>query len=231
MSDEIRARLAAVNERIELAARRVGRTAQDITLVAVSKTIDAGVVQRAVDAGVRHLGENRVQEGAEKAPLVQGDGLRWHLIGHLQSNKVRKAVAIFDTIHTVDSVELAEKLDRIAGETGKQPNVLVQLKISEESTKSGAGDELLVSIIETLDASSHVNFKGLMGIPPPTESAEDARPYFKRLRLQLESLNRSRPRERQLTELSMGMSHDFEVAIEEGATLVRVGTAIFGSRH
>jgi PLP dependent protein len=231
MADEIRERLAVVKERIELAAQRTGRTGADVTLVAVSKTIEAAVIQRAVEAGVRDLGENRVQEALRKAPLVSGSGLRWHLIGHLQSNKARSAVANFDTIHSVDSVELARGLDRIAAQSGRHPRVLVQLKVSEEPTKSGAEEQALGSIIETLDAAQHLDLKGLMAIPPAVESAEESRPYFRKLRLMLEDLNRSRLGERKLTELSMGMSHDFEIAIEEGATMVRVGTAIFGSRQ
>jgi pyridoxal phosphate enzyme (YggS family) len=231
MADEIRERLAVVKERIELAAQRAGRTGADVTLVAVSKTVEAAVIQRAVDAGVRDLGENRVQEALRKAPQVSGSGLRWHLIGHLQSNKARSAVATFDTIHSVDSVELARGLDRVAGQIGRRPRVLAQLKVSEEATKSGAEEETLGSIIETLDAAQHLDLKGLMAIPPAVESAEEARPYFRRLRLMLEDLNRSRTSECKLTELSMGMSHDFEIAIEEGATMVRVGTAIFGSRQ
>ena len=231
MADEIRERLAVVKERIELAAQRAGRTGADVTLVAVSKTVEAAVIQRAVDAGVRDLGENRVQEALRKAPQVSGSGLRWHLIGHLQSNKARSAVATFDTIHSVDSVELARGLDRVAGQIGRRPRVLAQLKVSEEATKSGAEEETLGSIIEILDAAQHLDLKGLMAIPPAVESAEEARPYFRRLRLMLEDLNRSRTSECKLTELSMGMSHDFEIAIEEGATMVRVGTAIFGSRQ
>src|SRR5580704_2598942 len=140
MADEIRERLAVVKERIELAAQRAGRTGEDVTLVAVSKTIEAAVIQRAVDAGVRDLGENRVQEALLKAPLVNGAGVRWHLIGHLQSNKARSAVANFDIIHSVDSAELARGLDRIAGQIGRRPCVLVQLKVSEEPTKSGADE-------------------------------------------------------------------------------------------
>jgi pyridoxal phosphate enzyme (YggS family) len=230
MADEIRERLAATRERIRFAAERAGRKAEEITLIAVSKTIGLGPVQQAVDSGIRNLGENRVQEAAEKAPLVKGSGLHWHLIGHLQSNKARRAVATFDTIHTVDSIELAEHLDRLAGETGRRPRVLVQVKLGDELTKSGLLREKLGGVIEALDKARYLELRGLMGIPPMSDVAEDARLYFKQLRLTLEEINRSRPRDRALTELSMGMTHDFEIAVEEGATMVRIGTAIFGAR-
>lgn len=231
MPDEIRDRLARLHERIARAAERARRRAEDITLIAVSKTFDASIVQKAVDAGARDLGENRVQEAAAKAPQVSGAGLRWHLIGHLQSNKARVAVQTFDVIHTVESVELARRLDRIAGEEGRRPTVLVQVALGHEATKSGADENDLPAIVETLDAAAHLDFQGLMTLPPFFDDPEQARGYFRRLREMLENLNRSRAPERRLTELSMGMSHDFEVAIEEGATLVRVGTAVFGARR
>ena len=230
MAEEIRERLARVRDRVARAAEGAGRSAEDITLIAVSKTFDSTTVQKAIDAGARELGENRVQEALAKVGRVHGD-VRWHLIGHLQSNKARQTVETFDMIHTVDSSELAERLDRIAGELGRNPSVLVQVDLAHEATKSGAGETELPSIIETLDSSSHLTFQGLMTLPPFFDSPELTRPYFRRLREILEGLNRSRSYERRLTELSMGMSHDFEVAIEEGATMVRVGTAIFGSRE
>ena len=230
MAEEIRERLARVRDRVARAAERAGRRAEDITLIAVSKTFDSTTVQKAVDAGAGELGENRVQEALAKAGQVKGD-VRWHLIGHLQSNKARQAVETFDMIHTVDSSELAGRLDRIAGELGRNPSVLVQVDLAHEPTKSGALESDLPSIVEALDSARHLKFRGLMVLPPFFDSAERARPYFRELREILEGLNHSRPPERSLTELSMGMSHDFQVAIEEGATMVRIGTAIFGSRE
>ncbi len=230
MAEDIRERLARVREQIGRAAECAGRSAEDITLIAVSKTFDSTTVQKAVDAGASELGENRVQEALSKAGQVRGD-VRWHLIGHLQSNKARQAVETFDVIHTVDSSELAGRLDRIAGEMGRRPSVLVQVDLAHEATKSGALESELPSIIETLDSSRHLELQGLMTLPPFFDSPDQTRPYFRRLREILEGLNRSRPFERRLTELSMGMSHDFEVAIEQGATMVRIGTAIFGGRQ
>jgi pyridoxal phosphate enzyme (YggS family) len=229
MAEQIRERLVRVREQIARAAERAGRSAEDITLVAVSKTFDSATVQQAVDAGARDLGENRVQEAITKVAMVKGN-VRWHLIGHLQSNKARQAVEAFEVIHTIDSSQLAERLDRVAGETGRRPEVLVQVDLAHEPTKSGADESELPAIIEALDSARHLEFRGLMTLPPFFDSPEQTRPYFRRLREILEGLNRGRGPEQKLTELSMGMSHDFEAAIEEGATMVRVGTAIFGSR-
>jgi PLP dependent protein len=229
MAEDIRERLARVREQIARAAERAGRSAEDITLLAVSKTFDSATVQKAVDAGVRDLGENRVQEGVAKTGQVKGD-VRWHLIGHLQSNKARQAVETFQVIHTIDSRELAGRLDRIAGEMGRRPRVLVQVDLAREASKSGADESELPALVEALDSADHLEFTGLMTLPPFFDSPEQTRPYFRRLREILDGVNRNRSVERKLTELSMGMSHDFEVAIEEGATTVRVGTAIFGAR-
>jgi len=231
MVEEIRDRLARVRERIERAARRAGRQPDDISLIAVSKTIDPATIQEAVDAGIRDLGENRVQEGAGKIPQVKGEGLRWHLIGHLQSNKARLAVRSFQEIQTVDSTALASRLDRVAGEESRHLPVLIQVRLADESTKSGAYETELPEIVETLERAGHLGLRGLMTIPPFFDSPEDTRPYFRRLRETLDKLNANRGPGRKLTELSMGMSHDFEVAVEEGATMVRVGTAIFGERN
>ena len=219
-----------VREKISRAAERAGRCAEDITLIAVSKTFDSATVQQAVDAGARDLGENRVQEAISKVGVVSGD-VRWHLIGHLQSNKARQAVEAFDVIHTIDSSQLAERLDRIASEIGRRPDVLVQVDLAHEQTKSGADETELLAIIEALDSARNLELRGLMTLPPFFDSPELARSYFRRLREILDGLNRTRTTERKLSELSMGMSHDFAAAIEEGATMVRVGTAIFGSRE
>jgi len=229
MAEQIRERLVRVRERIARAAERAGRSADDITLIAVSKTFDSATVQQAVDAGARDLGENRVQEAIAKVGVVQGEA-RWHLIGHLQSNKARQAVEAFDVIHTIDSNQLADRLDRIAGDLGRRPSVLVQVDLAHEPTKSGADESELPAIVEALESASHLEFRGLMTLPPFFDLPEQARPYFRKLREILEGLNRDRSTDQRLTELSMGMTNDFEVAIEEGATMVRVGTAIFGVR-
>jgi len=229
MAEQIRERLVRVRERIARAAERTGRSADDITLIAVSKTFDSTTVQQAVDAGARDLGENRVQEAIAKVGVVQGEA-RWHLIGHLQSNKARQAVEAFDVIHTIDSNQLADRLDRIAGDLGRRPSVLVQVDLAHEPTKSGADESELPAIVEALESASHLEFRGLMTLPPFFDLPEQARPYFRKLREILEGLNRDRSTDQRLTELSMGMTNDFEVAIEEGATMVRVGTAIFGVR-
>jgi pyridoxal phosphate enzyme (YggS family) len=229
MASQLRERLVRVREQIARAAERSGRNAEDITLVAVSKTFDPATVQEAVEAGARDLGENRVQEAIAKAGTVKGN-VRWHLIGHLQSNKARQALEIFDVIHTIDSSQLAERLDRIAGELKVRRGVLVQVDLAHEPTKSGADESELPAIVEALNSARHLEFCGLMTLPPFFDSPERTRPYFRRLREILEGLNRERLPERKLIELSMGMTNDFEVAIEEGATMVRVGTAIFGER-
>jgi pyridoxal phosphate enzyme (YggS family) len=231
MVDDISGRIARVYEAIERAALRSGRKPQDITLIAVSKTIGPALIQQAVNAGITNLGENRIQEAAEKVEQVSGPGLRWHLIGHLQSNKARHAVKMFDVIHTVDSVDLTRRLDRIAGEMGRTTAVLVQVKLGDEPAKSGADPPELSAIVEALDSAANLKLRGLMVIPPLSESSENARGYFKKLREIFDGLNQGRTGGRQLAELSMGMSGDFEIAIEEGATMVRVGTAIFGSRR
>ena len=229
MAEQIRERLVRVRERIARAAERAGRNAEEITLIAVSKTFDTATVQQAVDAGARDLGENRVQEALTKVGTVKGD-IRWHLIGHLQSNKARQAVEAFNVIHTIDSSQLADRLDRIAGEISRRPDVLVQVDLAHEPTKSGADESELPAIVEALDSAHYLEFRGLMTLPPFFDSPEKTRPYFRRLREILEGLNSKRATERKLTELSMGMTGDFEVAIEEGATMVRVGTAVFGVR-
>ena len=230
MAEQIRERLVRVREQIARAAERAGRSAEEITLIAVSKTFDSATVQQAVDAGACDLGENRVQEAITKVGVVNGN-VRWHLIGHLQSNKARQAVEAFNVIHTIDSSQLAERLDRIAGELGRRLIVFAQIDLAHEPTKAGADESELPAIIETLDSASHLDFQGLMTLPPFFDSPEQIRPYFRRLREILEALNRDRTPDHKLTELSMGMTNDFEVAIEEGATMVRVGTAIFGSRE
>jgi PLP dependent protein len=228
----IAANLHAVRERIARAASRGGRSERDVTLVAVSKTHPAEKVREAFLAGQLAFGENKVQEGEAKIEALaslRADGLRWHLVGHLQSNKARKAAALFDMVHSVDGLDLARKLAASAADAGKVLDVLVQADLAGEPTKHGAGEDLLLPMLEGLRGLASLRVLGLMILPPFAEDPERTRPYFRRLR----ELCARASREGLLagSELSMGMSHDFEVAIEEGATLVRVGTAIFGERE
>jgi pyridoxal phosphate enzyme (YggS family) len=233
----LRARAEEVLGRIGRAARRAGRAPEEVTLVAVSKTHPAALVREAAAVGLRDFGENRVQEAEGKiAELKDVPGLRWHLIGHLQPNKVRKAVRLFDVIHSVDNVALVERLERICAEEGRDSlDVLVQVDLAGEETKSGATEDELPDIFEALKDCRRVRCRGLMTLPPFLEDAEQVRPFFRRLRLlrdlwivRGESARGALPGDAR--ELSMGMSHDFEVAVEEGATMVRVGTSVFGAR-
>ena len=208
-----------MEERIEQAARRAGRRREEITLIGVSKVMPAAAICEAYQAGVRHFGENYVQELAGKRPEVgELPGAVFHMIGHLQSNKARQAAELFDVIQTVDNARLARRLD----EAGKPLKVLIEVKLSPEETKTGVDPADLAALIETVRGLDHLELRGLMVMPPWPKNPEDSRPYFRRLR-ELAAAHG-------LRELSMGMSGDFEVAIEEGATLIRVGSAIFGPR-
>jgi pyridoxal phosphate enzyme (YggS family) len=224
-------RVAAVRDRIARAAARAGRSAADVTLVAVCKTHPPAAVREAFAAGVRDVGENRVQEAEAKSAAL-GDlapqGLRWHLVGHLQSNKARQAAALFDWVHSLDGAEIGKRLGEAAQAGSRRLRALVQVDLAGEETKFGIDEAQLFAALESLRAVSGLELRGLMALPPYEEDAERVRPYFRRLRAL-----RDRAREKGLmegTDLSMGMSHDLEVAVEEGATLVRVGTAIFGER-
>jgi hypothetical protein len=224
-------RVAAVRERIARAAERASRPPGEVTLLAVTKTHPEEAVRAAFAAGVRDFGENRVQEAEPKVAAtvdLAAAGLRWHLVGHLQSNKARKAVALFGFVQSVDSLELGRRLARIGAETARPVRALVQVDLAGEETKFGLKEADLLSTLEALRGSEGLLVEGLMVMPPYFDEAEQARPYFRRLR----SL-RDRAQAAGLLagrELSMGMSHDFEAAVEEGATIVRVGTAIFGER-
>jgi pyridoxal phosphate enzyme (YggS family) len=225
----IAANLAHIRERIARAAARSGRRADEITLVAVSKTFPAAVIRTAFEAGLRHFGENRVQEWESKRPDLADLNATWHLIGHLQSNKARRAVHDFHRVDSVDSLSLAQKLDAAAGEEGKRLPILIEVHLGEEATKSGVAEAELPYLAESTLALQNLDLLGLMTIPPFHEDSKLMHPYFQNLRELRESL---KPRlGRRLPVLSMGMSHDFEVAIQEGATEVRVGSAIFGERR
>ena len=225
-------RVAVVRERIARAAARVGRTADEVTLVAVTKTHPPDAVREAFAAGVRDVGENRFQEAEGKAAALadlRPQGLRWHLVGHLQSNKAKKAAALFDWVHSLDGAPIARRLGEAAEAAGRPLRALLQVDLAAEPTKFGLDESQLFPVLESLRGLAGLKVLGLMALPPYEEDAERVRPYFRRLRLL-----RDQARERGLMEggeLSMGMSHDLEVAVEEGATLVRVGTAIFGERH
>jgi PLP dependent protein len=222
--------LDAVRRRIAAAAERAGRSPSDVELVAVSKTFGPDLVRDAALAGQRHFGENRVQEGLAKIEQLADLNVDWHLIGHLQSNKARKAAGAFAWIESVDSVELLGKLDTAAAEAGCRPLVLVQVDLALESTKHGAAQADVDALVRAaLDARAAV-LSGLMIVPPFPTQPEDSRPWFRRVReIRDELVAGGVPADR-LHHLSMGMSQDFEVAIDEGATIVRVGTAIFGRR-
>jgi PLP dependent protein len=226
---DIAARLADVRARIARAAGRAGRDPASVRLVAVSKTFTADHVRAAAAAGHLEFGENKVQEANAKMDETADLALRWHLVGHLQSNKVRKAVR-FACIHSIDSASLLTKVDEAAHAAGRRIELLVQVDLAGEATKHGAREDELLPIFDAGRAARATAIVGLMLLPPAMEDAEQARPYFQALRAVRERLVARGVDGSMLNELSMGMSHDFEVAVEEGATLVRVGTAIFGSR-
>jgi pyridoxal phosphate enzyme (YggS family) len=227
----VRENLLRIQERIASAAARAGRRAEEITLIAVSKTHPASAIHEAYEAGVRHFGENRVQEWEGKRNGTEGLAATWHLIGHLQSNKAAKAAKLFHSVDSVDDLAIAQRLDRARAETGisGKLRVLIEVRVAPEETKSGVEISELPALAEKFVDMPQLELAGLMCIPPFLEDAEQVRPYFKRLRELHDDLTKKLGLV--LPVLSMGMSHDFEVAIEEGATEVRVGTAIFGVRE
>ncbi|HVX65660.1 MAG TPA: YggS family pyridoxal phosphate-dependent enzyme [Bryobacteraceae bacterium] len=219
----LRESLEAVEERIQGACRRAGRRRDEVMLVAVSKVFPAESICEAWALGLREFGENYVQEFEGKAPVVAGlAGARFHLIGHLQSNKGQRAAALFDVVQTVDSARLARRLNDAPQRRATPLEIMIEVKLSEEQTKSGAAPEELPALVDTIALYPNLRLTGLMTMPPFTPDPEASRPYFRRLRRLTLELG--------LEKTSMGMSHDLEVAIEEGATLVRVGTALFGRR-
>lgn len=225
--------LAAVRERIAAAARRAGRRPEEIALMAVSKTFPPPVIREAYEAGQRLFGENRVQEFAEKATALSGlAGAEWHMIGHLQSNKAAKAAELFSAVDSVDSLRLAEKLNAAAQKANKRLPALIEINVGSEAAKSGAAPDSpeLEQLLAAAVSLQALQICGLMTIPPFTEDPQQARPYFRRLRELRDQIAARHLPGVSLDVLSMGMSHDFEVAIEEGSTCVRVGTAIFGER-
>jgi hypothetical protein len=226
MTEAARA-LREVRDRITAACARSGRDPGSVSLVAVSKSVPSLRVRELLACGHDLFGENRVQEGLAKIGEV-GAGARWHLVGHLQRNKAKHAVGAFEMIHSVDGVDLAGELDRRAAARGIVQPVLVQVNLSQEATKSGTDEEGAVPLLEAVAGLVHLDLRGLMTIPPPAKEAEESRPWFGRLRALRDRAEKLLGRS--LPELSMGMTDDFEIAVEEGATLVRVGRALFGER-
>jgi pyridoxal phosphate enzyme (YggS family) len=233
----VKENLLRVMERIEKAARKVGRDPNEIKLVAVSKTVEAARIKEAIEAGVSILGENYVQEAQKKIEEVgrpacterfgEGRPVSWHFIGHLQSNKVKYAIRLFDMIHSLDSIPLAEELNRRAEQADRVIRVMIEVNLSKEATKFGTDEEVVVNLAKRIQNLKHLSLEGLMTMPPYFDSPEMSRPYYIALRaLKERMVKEGFP----MKELSMGMSNDFEIAIEEGATYVRVGTAIFGPR-
>ena len=226
MAESIQDRLLRVQERIRAAAERAGRDVATVTLVAVSKMIPVDGIREALNAGVTILGENRVQEARDKIAALPGQAT-WHLVGHLQTNKAKVAVQLFEMIHSLDSLKLAEALDRSAQQAGRTVRCLVEVNLGGEESKSGTIDEGVYPLLDGVQRLTHLRIEGLMTIPPFLPDLEQVRPFFRRLRTLRDKLAGEGFH---LTDLSMGMTHDFEVAIEEGATIVRIGTAIFGPR-
>lgn len=225
---ELRIRLQSLLDEIDGTARSCGRDAREVQLLAVTKVFPAPVVSNAVAAGQTRFGENRIQEAEAKIPAVASPGLEWHLIGHLQSNKVRRAVRLFDVIQTLDSEKLISRVARCAREMEKVLPVYIQVNIGGEKQKHGAAPGAVGRLVQLVDRSPPLVLHGLMAIPPYAVDAEASRPYFRQLAKLAREVSRSRPEP--VSGLSMGMSHDFRVAIEEGATLVRVGSRVFGKR-
>ncbi len=224
----VSANLELVRERIARAAARAWRQPKEITIVAVSKTFPPEAIRAAYDAGLRHFAENRVQEFEAKWPKVLRLEAAWHFIGHLQRNKARRAVYLFNRIDGVDSLTLARTLESEATAQAKRVPILIEVKLSDEPSKTGIAEANLAALAESITPASNLRLRGLMGVPPYFENPERARPYFQKLRRMKDDL--SGRLGAPLPVLSMGMSHDFEIAIEEGATEIRIGTALFGER-
>ena len=229
--EQLAARLTAVRERIAAAANASGREPEEVKLIAISKTHPASVIRTLIELGAGDLGENRVQEAEEKIAEIGRDRARWHLVGHLQANKARRAVNLFEVIHSLDSLDLAQRLDRLCAEEGREKlPVLIQVDLGHEETKSGVDESELTDLVEGLKSLTHLELVGLMTLPPFFDDTEQSRPFFRRLRELRDELRSRGAFGNRKGELSMGMTHDFEIAIQEGATMVRIGTAIFGER-
>lgn len=231
-AEVLQTRIAEVRRKIAAAVLKSGRTPDSVKLVAVSKTHPAALVRQAIDLGLTDFGESRVQEAEDKIAAVGRSNARWHLIGHLQANKVRRAVKLFDVIHSLDSTSLAQRLERACIESGREElQVLIQVDLAGEATKSGIAVAGLPELAKVVSGCSRLRLSGLMILPPFFDDPENVRPFFHRLRDLRDELRAGGFFAGNSEELSMGMTHDFEVAIEEGATMLRVGTAIFGERE
>ena len=228
---DVKANVQRVLGEIESAVHKAGRSPGSVTLVGVCKTVETARILAALDAGVVHLGENKVQEAAEKSLELRSRQHTLHMIGPLQKNKANKAAEIFDWIESVDDLDLARRLERACERLNKTLPVLVQVNLGKEETKSGLSEEEVPEFLRQMAALKMLSVRGLMIVPPYLEDPEAVRPYFRSLRKLAEKIGSSKLENISMMELSMGMSHDFTVAIEEGATIVRVGSAIFGARH
>ena len=226
----IQERLTRIRERIRTAAISCGRSPETVRLVAVSKTKTVATVERGIAAGITDLGENYIQEARQKIPALSACNVTWHFIGHLQTNKAKYAVGLFDLIHTVDSVKLARELNKQAAGRGIVQKVLIQVNIGEEATKSGISAGQAVELARAVSSLEHLSLRGLMTLPPVFDAPEQARPCFAAVRELARKIESRRLPNVDMAELSMGMTGDFEAAIAEGATIVRIGTAIFGER-
>ncbi|HPC85609.1 MAG TPA: YggS family pyridoxal phosphate-dependent enzyme [Smithellaceae bacterium] len=230
MNEDIEANIQNIRQRIAAAAARAHRDPAGIRLMAVSKTVEPERIQRALDAGITLLGENYVQEAREKIPAV-GRGAEWHMIGHLQTNKAKYVVHLFDWIHSVDRLELAQELDKRAFQHNRRLNVLVEVNVSGEASKNGIEPSGVPELVRRISALPHLTIRGLMTMPPYSDNPEHSRPYFQALRGLRDEIHAAAIPNVRMDELSMGMTDDFEVAVEEGATIIRVGRAIFGERR
>jgi pyridoxal phosphate enzyme (YggS family) len=223
----IRKNLERIEEKIRVKSELVGRDPQEITLVAVSKTIEADKIEEAIAAGVNIIGESRIQEAKEKYEKVKSR-IIWHLVGHLQRNKAKDAVKIFDLIHSVDSAKLAKEIDKQARKAGKIQKILVEVNVSGEESKHGLSPEGVITFLQEINGLPNIKIKGLMTMAPLYENPEDCRPCFRKLKELVEEVKAENIKNVEMVYLSMGMSNDFEVAIEEGSNMVRIGRAIFG---
>ena len=229
METEISSNIRLIRQRMGVACARCGRDPQSVRLMAVSKTVEPERIRQALDAGVTLLGENYVQEAREKIPAI-GHVAEWHMIGHLQTNKVKYVVNLFDWIHSVDRLELARELDKRAGQNNRRLNVLIEVNVSGEESKSGIETTQALELVRQVSLLRNINLRGLMTMPPYSDNPENSRPYFQALRKLRDDISAADIPSIPMDELSMGMTDDFEVAIEEGATIIRVGRAIFGNR-
>ena len=225
--EKIKNNLEIINEKIKKAALKVNRNPQEIKLVAVTKTATIEQIKEAISAGVKIIGENKVQEAKEKYQILTAN-IEWHLVGHLQTNKVKYAIEIFDLIHSVDSIKLAKEIDRRSLQFGMITNVLVEVNVSGEETKYGIKPEEVEPFLKEISEFSRIKVRGLMTIAPIAEDKEEVRPYFRKLRELSKEIKSKNIKNVRMDYLSMGMTEDFEVAIEEGANMVRIGRGIFG---